>query len=159
MGQNSEKLAPPPNNNPPTVSIISKLWQFLFYFILQSLPSDRKNIQALPFSFRIKTTSLPFTSFLPFTSSSFTSIPKNIHIYFLLSKNPSKYTSRNYTKDTSSMNEKICAYKDPICKMGRGLKGYRGASKYEIERGSPVAREDRQRKGTTGKVGGREKRK
>ena len=57
------------------------------------------------------------------------------------------------------MNEKIRTYKGPICKMGRGLKGYRGASKYEIERGSPVAREDRQRKGTTGKVGGREKRK
>lgn len=41
------------------------------------------------------------------------------------------------------MNEKIRTYKGPICKMGRGLKGYRGASKYEIERGSPVARKDR----------------
>lgn len=78
-------------NNPATVSIISKLWQFLFYFILQSLPSDRKNIQPLPFPSRIKT--MP-TSSLPSLFLS-TSVPSIFHEHSKKKKNI--YISRNYT--------------------------------------------------------------
>lgn len=175
MGRNSE-LVPPPNNNPPTVSIISKLWQFLFYFILQSLPSDRKNIQPLPFSSGIKT--MP-TSILSSSSLSFPFFPllllhpfhpsrasQKTYMYF--PKNPSaRYTWRNRAKGTSSMDERsACVKADPkrireVFKRGERIKGI--SRSIEIRNRTRLARllhakiEGKQRRKGESRGRGREK--